>query len=463
MESLSSMDFPPLTLHAGGPSSSLPSRNWKNIVVDAEPVSKDLPLSFLLLEPDIIPFAGERLVKGAENWNLCLVGYSIGRRPYYEALLGAIRKTWTLKGSMQLLSLSDGFFLLRFTTMEDFEMAWSKGVWFFLGRPFLLQKWSPKFRPKRENFTSIPIWVKIHDLPLVCWKSEGISRIASKIGILLAVDALTAQRTRLTFARVCIQVNADATYPEEIPILIEDDVFSLKIQYEWKPTPCEHCKSLVHSSSVCPSKPETVPTTIPAVLPPTNTIRGRSKSRRPQGRNLPFSSTIPPSLIPSSVIQAEQHAISQPNPIALLNTPVEQAALLPPKQLLPPQTQNPKPQNLPVSTDNAPPTTTPHNDPPVSNIPNLNSPHDIATSSSSSSLPKYRPPSPKVKSPNKFDALNSLEEDPSISDDASNQNSDQFPPFNGKEKDKESSQKQSGKPGKNAKGKQDKKAPTQTR
>ncbi|KAI0500656.1 hypothetical protein KFK09_018872 [Dendrobium nobile] len=340
--------------------------------------------------------------------------------------------------------------------MEDFEMAWSKGVWFFLGRPFLLQKWSPKFLPKRENFTSIPIWVKIHDLPLVCWNSEGISSIASKIGIPLAVDALTAQRTRLTFARVCIQVNADATYPEEIPISIKDDVFSLKIQYEWKPTPCEHCKSLVHASSVCPSKPETVSTTIPAVLPPNHTTRGRSKSRRPQGRNLPISSTIPPSLIPSSVIQAEKHTISQPNPTDPLNTPDEQAALLPPKQLLPLQTQNPKP-------DITPSTTIPHNDPPVSNIPNLNSPHDIATSSSSSTLPKYKPPSPKVKSPNKFDTLNLLEEDPSISDDASNQNSDQFPPFKGKEKEKDSAQKQSGKQGKNAQGKQAKKAPNQSR
>ncbi|KAI0503987.1 hypothetical protein KFK09_014934 [Dendrobium nobile] len=279
MDPFSSMDFPPLSTSAGG--SSPPAKNWKNIVIEADPVTKDLPLSHLPLEPAIVPFAGERLVKGSEHWNLCLVGNSGCRRPYYEALLGAIRKTWTLKASMQLLTLSDGFFLLGFSTLEDYEMAWSKGVWFFLGRPFLLQKWSTKFRPKHENFSSVPIWVKIQDLPLVCWNSEGISRIARKIGIHLVVDALTAQRTRLSFAHVCIQVTADDSFPDEIPISIEDEVFSLKIQYEWKPTICEFCKSLVHPSSSCPKKPD--PTTIPEQqnLPRSNVSRGRSRSRKP--------------------------------------------------------------------------------------------------------------------------------------------------------------------------------------
>ncbi|KAL0910130.1 hypothetical protein M5K25_021072 [Dendrobium thyrsiflorum] len=59
-------------------------------------------------------------------------------------------------------------------------------------------------------------------------RSEGISRIASKVGIPLAVDALTAGKKRLAYARVCVQVNSSATYPEEIPISLDGDVFSLK-------------------------------------------------------------------------------------------------------------------------------------------------------------------------------------------------------------------------------------------
>ncbi|PKU59224.1 RNA exonuclease 1 [Dendrobium catenatum] len=325
-------DFPPLGSSAGGKAPIVP-RDWSNVFAPAKDSPKAFNFSHFPEEPEVIPFSGEKLLQGGEDWKLCLVGYSIGRRPYYEALLGAIKKTWKLIGSVQLLSLSDGFFLLRFSCNEDLEMAWSRGVWFLLGKPFVLQKWHPKFKPLKEDFKTVPIWVKIHDLPLACWNSEGISRIASKIGVPIAADSLTEQKSRLTFARVCVLVDCSATYPEEIKVSLDGDVVCLKVQYEWRPFPCSHCKSLMHFSSSCPSKPE-------VVLNEENVEkRGRSFSRRPHNRK---------------------------------------------------QSKNQQPVNLP--------------------IPNLNSPNN-ATSSSTSSLPLINNPAPKVTvSPNRFDALN-LEED----------------------------------------------------
>ncbi|XP_028550733.1 uncharacterized protein LOC110115963 isoform X2 [Dendrobium catenatum] len=238
-EGFNPSDFPPLVQAPVVFPSSTP-RNWNKVFGPEPSAPKVLCLSYFPQEPEIVPFSDEKLTKGGEDWNLCLVGYSIGRRPFYEALLGDIKKTWSLKGSVQLLSLSDGFFRLCFSCSEDYEMVWSWGVWFLLGRPFVLQKWHPKFKPQRENFTSVPIWVKIHDLPLACWNSEGISRIASKIGIPLAADNLTEQKTRLTFARVCVLLDNNAVYPEEIKVSLDGDIVSLKVQYEWRPFPCDH-------------------------------------------------------------------------------------------------------------------------------------------------------------------------------------------------------------------------------
>ncbi|KAI0519488.1 hypothetical protein KFK09_006936 [Dendrobium nobile] len=210
--SLLDSDFPPLSSSGAATLASL--RNWNQIfALDTSSAPKVFSFSHHPSEPDIIPFSNEKLTMGGEDWNLCLIGYSIGRRPFYEALLGAINKTWSLKGSLQLLSLSDGFFLLRFSCVEDFDMAWSK----------------------------VPIWVKIHDLPLACWNSEGISRIASKISVPLAADHLTEQKTRLTFARVCVLADCNAAYPDVIKVSLDGDVVELKVQYEWKPVPCEHC------------------------------------------------------------------------------------------------------------------------------------------------------------------------------------------------------------------------------
>ncbi|PKU64547.1 hypothetical protein MA16_Dca015077 [Dendrobium catenatum] len=53
----------------------------------------------------------------------------------------------------------------------------------------------------------------------------SISRIASKIDFPLAVDALIAEKTRLTFARVYVQVSNSAAYREQIPISMDDESY----------------------------------------------------------------------------------------------------------------------------------------------------------------------------------------------------------------------------------------------
>ncbi|KAL0918456.1 hypothetical protein M5K25_010465 [Dendrobium thyrsiflorum] len=328
-----SSDFPPLSTAPPPPVPASPALNWSNAVSTPRPPEKAFSLSSSVPADDPLDFTETHVTAAKEEWSLSLVGYSIGRRPFYESLLSAIRKSWKLKGMMQLLSLSDGFFMLKFSSPEDYEMALSGGVWFFLGKPFVLQKWVPNFKAKREEFSSSPIWLKIMDLPLPCWTPEGISRIASKIGVPLAVDNLTAEKTRLTYARVCVQVTKDCLYPEDINITILGEPFTLKIQYEWKPIPCEHCHSIVHPSDLCPSRPQ--PTNDSTQAPP----RGRSTSRKPhRSFNRTFnrnpkqnqqlnsartgsSANYPNNLIPSSSTAPAPQAVEKPNPPVLETLP----------------------------------------------------------------------------------------------------------------------------------------------
>ncbi|XP_020691185.1 uncharacterized protein LOC110105861 [Dendrobium catenatum] len=160
-------------------------------------------------------------------------------------------------------------------------MAWSRGVWFLLGKPFVLQKWHPKFKPIKEEFSSVLIWVKMHDLLLACWNSEGISRIASKIGIPVTADKLTEQMTKLTYACICVLVDNLATYPDEIQVSLDGDVVTLRVQYEWRPNPCDHCKSFMHFSSSCPTVPKVNSEDRPKE---SSNLRGRSFSRKPHKR-----------------------------------------------------------------------------------------------------------------------------------------------------------------------------------
>ncbi|XP_020675198.1 uncharacterized protein LOC110094329 [Dendrobium catenatum] len=402
---LCASDFPPLGQSSGGPP-TLIQKNWTKVFAPEGSAPKAFQFTHHPSEPEIIPFFGENLSKGGEDWTFCLLGYSIGRRPYYEALLGAINKTWSLKGSLKLLSLNDGFFLLKFTCQEDFDMVWSRGVWFLLGKPFVLQKWHPKFTPKKEEFSSVPIWVKTHDLPLACWNSEGISRIASKIGVPVAADKLTEEKSRLTYARICVLVDNKATYPEEIHVSLDGDVVSLHVQYEWRPHPCEHCKSLMHFSVSCPKK---INSTEDVSTKQINGTRGRSYSRNARNRNNSRSmnySRPPTSSAANHSVHNNTAQTSSPD-----NPPITNAI----GQPLHYQPHSPTSQNLPSKIDTVIGDIPSSNmllkeDAIVSGIPNLNSPNEaISTSSTTLSL-KSTTQSKDIISPNKFDAL-SLEED----------------------------------------------------
>ncbi|XP_020687803.1 uncharacterized protein LOC110103428 [Dendrobium catenatum] len=168
----------------------------------------------------------------------------------------------------------------RFNNREDYDMAWSGGPWFFFGKPLILHKWTPDFVPVREEFLSIPLWIKIKKFPLSCWTSEGISMIASCVGVPLAVDALTAAKTRLTFARVCIQVCSNSPLPNEIYHTVDGKVFPLTIIYDWKPTHCSFCNSIMHASNACPKNPNPQPPQVESSKP-----RSISSSRKPRNPN----------------------------------------------------------------------------------------------------------------------------------------------------------------------------------
>lgn len=45
---------------------------------------------------------------------------------------------------------------------------------------------------KKDEFATLPIWVKLFDIPMVYWTKMGISIIESRLGKPLVVDEVTS-------------------------------------------------------------------------------------------------------------------------------------------------------------------------------------------------------------------------------------------------------------------------------
>lgn len=127
-----------------------------------------------------------------------------------------------------------------------------EGRWAIYNRfPLLLKPWVPGVRVN-NYFDKIPIWIQLPELELDLWSTGNLSKVASYVRVPIATDACTVARTRLSFARVMVEVPLGGVLPDSIPMYDDNGVlYHQKVVYEWKPVQCSKCGWFGHDSASC--------------------------------------------------------------------------------------------------------------------------------------------------------------------------------------------------------------------
>ncbi|PKI54638.1 hypothetical protein CRG98_024989 [Punica granatum] len=114
----------------------------------------------------------------------------------------------------------------------------------------------------------MPIWVQLRKIPLQYFHPKGISYLASAIGKPLFMDRATALRSRLEYAKVCIELDVDKEIPEFLNVdLGNNRSAEVLVDIPWLPDKCDHCKVFGHqcnSSAEVPPVAEKTPNVQPA-------------------------------------------------------------------------------------------------------------------------------------------------------------------------------------------------------
>ncbi|KAI3770647.1 hypothetical protein L6452_01788 [Arctium lappa] len=171
-------------------------------------------------------------------------------------------KLWSQHGLEDVLLNGHGIYLFKFNDTCGLQYVIDNGPWTFKNVPIFIQKWRPGLNLNSTKHDCIPLWVKIHDIPYDTWNDEGLSYIASKIGKPLAMDSWTANMCKYAagksaFARVLLEVPTRQNWLEKVKIRIPDPetqevtLHELRVEYDWKPPMCSHCKIFGHSDSSC--------------------------------------------------------------------------------------------------------------------------------------------------------------------------------------------------------------------
>jgi hypothetical protein len=231
----------------------LPQLAW-NSLFKAKPINagkyepRDFQLNFhgdALVPPDEVVNAGNTM------WKEYLVGFFLDTPLPYSTVLYYLKRAWKLRGSISVKS--DGFlFLFKFSNADDRNRISEADPVVMRNKLFIVKPWDENVGNSCSSIKSVPVWIKLSNIPLFAWSSLGINWLAARIGKLLCMDASTEKFERITFAKCLVEVTPFHVLPESFTVqLLDGSEQEVLVEYLWKPEICTFCKEFGHLDRTC--------------------------------------------------------------------------------------------------------------------------------------------------------------------------------------------------------------------
>lgn len=98
-------------------------------------------------------------------------------------------------------------FMFRFTSVTDRDVILTGGLWVVNGTALALETWSPLFVPSLERLPCTTLWMRLPNLPFVCWMQSTLELIAAAAGRFVGMDDSTSLLAKGRIARVALEVD----------------------------------------------------------------------------------------------------------------------------------------------------------------------------------------------------------------------------------------------------------------
>ncbi|KAJ9536240.1 hypothetical protein OSB04_un000589 [Centaurea solstitialis] len=191
-----------------------------------------------------------------------LIGYFLGPRLHFPLVEEYVKKVWGKFGFAGAMMNSNGIFFFKFNDVGGANQVVEAGHVMIRGVPLFVSHWDPSKGNSKPVHNTCPLWVKLHNVPLVAFNKEGIGRIASALGIPKQMDACTSSMCdrawgRPGFAKVLVEVWAVGDLKREVQVVIpnvnggDDVTVIVQVEYMWEPSQCNHCMVFGHKASAC--------------------------------------------------------------------------------------------------------------------------------------------------------------------------------------------------------------------
>lgn len=158
---------------------------------------------------------------------------------------------WKHKGLKEILANGEGFWFFIFDDPGCCKSVLEGGPWYVGGFNLILKQWTRMMKLTKEKVTKVPVWIRLFNVPLEYWDKDGLSRIASAVGVPLFMDQLTEECSRVAFARICVEIEASSNLPAMFNVSCGGISVVVRVEYQGIPAKCDHCLVFGHKTSNC--------------------------------------------------------------------------------------------------------------------------------------------------------------------------------------------------------------------
>ncbi|KAJ6904248.1 hypothetical protein NC651_021395 [Populus alba x Populus x berolinensis] len=196
-----------VTVAAPSPVSSPVSGSWKALFSGNSPTSQCTRLQNFTLNhlTKACALSPEDFLPQFDVWNLCAIGYILGKNPGFKALHGICSSVWKCEATLTIHD--SGWLIYRFSCEEDKISVLNGGPYMVSGRPLVLKAMPRFFDFSNEEMSKVPVWFRFPNLPLYCWSPSCLSKIASILGKPIQCDHVTSTLSRMSYARVLVEID----------------------------------------------------------------------------------------------------------------------------------------------------------------------------------------------------------------------------------------------------------------
>lgn len=187
-------------------------------------------------------------LQGSEKWRDCIVGHFVDRKLPFKLVRSIAFNNWRDYGLKDVLANDKGFFFFVFGVEGAYRQISEIGAWHFAGRLMVLQEWHSEMDYENEGLNKLPLWIQLYNVPLQYWTEAGLSYLASAVGKPLYADAMTESTSRISYAKICVEVDAQSPLPHSIDLTTSTGrMVKVGVKYPWRPLRCVACNIFGHS------------------------------------------------------------------------------------------------------------------------------------------------------------------------------------------------------------------------